>query len=231
MPELITFDYGSTLVSETYASASEGIKNIYKHLIADPYGVSPEKVCEFFEELERALDKERPATAEIMSSQLVDTAVRFGGWVTGLDSIGTEKLFWEGTVPVLTAKEGIVSLLSYIRERGVKLAVVSNYPLRGETMRLRLTEVLGADMFDAYFTSADCLFRKPSPLFYRSVCGYFGIDPENAMHCGDSYRADVGVANAVGAVGVYYKEGKKAEKDCINIDVWSEFEEMLRKAV
>ena len=91
------------------------------------------------------------------------------------------------------------ALLETLRERGYRLALVSNaldppWLLHRDLAEFRVTERLDAAVF-----SSEVGWRKPHPaIFERALDELGGIAPERALMVGDRLREDVGGGAALG---------------------------------
>lgn len=86
-------------------------------------------------------------------------------------------------------------LLEYLRSRGIRLAVVSNWD--GSLVNaMRSTGLSG--YFDAMLDSDVVGSRKPDTGIFRLACACTGVRAEEAVHVGDSPAADVAGAQAAG---------------------------------
>lgn len=96
---------------------------------------------------------------------------------------GSWKLFPE-TEPTLTR----------LRERGVELGVISNFDSR----LFSVMRGLGIDeLFDTVTTSSLAQAAKPAPKIFHLALEKHAVDPDEALHIGDSVRDDVeGAMNA-----------------------------------
>jgi HAD superfamily hydrolase (TIGR01509 family) len=84
--------------------------------------------------------------------------------------------------------EGLGVALDAVRERGVKVAVVSN----SEGMLEPLFVELGIRRhFDLIADSGRLGFEKPDPRIFEYALGAFGVRAEDALHLGDSIATDV----------------------------------------
>lgn len=88
-----------------------------------------------------------------------------------------------------------VPLLAALRERGVRLAIVSNWDSR---LRAILEERALRPWFDAVVISAEVGWRKPHPAIFAAALELLGCAPGDALHCGDSAGDDVAGARAAG---------------------------------
>jgi phosphoglycolate phosphatase len=90
---------------------------------------------------------------------------------------------------------GVVSTLGILRERGFKLACVTNKPMRFSEPLLR---GLGLAAYLDLIIGGDSLPRKkPDPLPLLYIAGEFGIEPAQLLMVGDS-PIDTGAARAAG---------------------------------
>ena len=96
--------------------------------------------------------------------------------------------------------QGILSLLTLLREKGVKLAVVSN---KQNDAVLELVK----DQFEGYFDyvigEKEGVRRKPYPDMIESCLKELGVDKEEAVYIGDS---EIDILSA-----------KNADMDCISV--------------
>ena len=111
---------------------------------------------------------------------------------------------------------GVVEGLARLREKGLRLACVTNKPEIFVTPLLKLMKLDG--WFD-YVVCGDTLARcKPDPLPLTHTCEHFGIAPQEALMIGDSMN-DVEAARAAGCpvvcVPYGYAEGRQMRaEDC-----------------
>ncbi|HYF78926.1 MAG TPA: HAD-IA family hydrolase [Symbiobacteriaceae bacterium] len=88
-----------------------------------------------------------------------------------------------------------IPLLEHLRDRGYRLAIVSNWD--GTLIdALRRTSLGG--YFDAVLDSDVVGSRKPDTRIFEVACAATGVRPEEAVHIGDSPCADVAGAQAAG---------------------------------
>ena len=93
------------------------------------------------------------------------------------------------------AYPGIDALLGTLRDRGVRLAVVSNKP---DDMTQRIVQALFADAgFEFVTGERPAAPRKPDPTGILLACRTLGVDPHDAVYVGDT-PVDVRAAAAAG---------------------------------
>ncbi len=84
--------------------------------------------------------------------------------------------------------DGAVELLRALRNRGLKLAIVSNWH---SALVPILREHGLLDYFDAVLCSGSEGYRKPHPELFRRALSRVRTSPERAVHVGDSHHDDV----------------------------------------
>lgn len=134
-----------------------------------------------------ALGQLRLECARVFASAL-------GGPVTALDDGAVRDLLLEGLR--FRAFDDVVPALAALRERGMRMAVVSNWDIS-------LHEVLAAagltGWVDVVVTSAQERVQKPDPgLFAIALRRLGGAEPSEVLHVGDDLLADVQGARAAG---------------------------------
>ena len=91
------------------------------------------------------------------------------------------------------------ALLDTLRDRGLKLALVSNAFDPPDLARDQLARMGVAQRLDAIVFSSDAGLRKPDPrIFEHALAELGGIPPERALFVGDSLAIDIAGAAAVG---------------------------------
>ena len=112
---------------------------------------------------------------------------------------GSWKLFPE-TVPTLTK----------LREQGMELGIISNFDSRLFTVMRGLGI---AKALDTVTISSLAQAAKPAPKIFQLALEKHAVDPEEAVHVGDSLRDDVEGAAKVGLQAVLLdRQGKHADR-------------------
>lgn len=86
-------------------------------------------------------------------------------------------------------------LLRGLKERGVRIAIVSTK--RGDTIEMILDRLGIADTVDLVVGSADVARHKPDPEGLLFALGQLGVEPGEALFCGDTVL-DAGAAKNAG---------------------------------
>lgn len=90
---------------------------------------------------------------------------------------------------------GAQETLLYLKNAGVKLAVVSNFDTR---LRKLLKDLNVLHVFDAVLVSSEVGFEKPDARIFKAALDQTGVGAHRAVHVGDDEDADKMGANAVG---------------------------------
>lgn len=122
-----------------------------------------------------------------------------------------EEIFWD----IIQAFEDPASYCLYgdsrptleiLKQAGYRLAIISNWSWHLP----ELCEALGlTPYFEQIFTSARLGFAKPHPEIFTRALAAMNITSNQAIHIGDSYRADVLGASGVGIQPVWLRRPEK----------------------
>ncbi|MBN1897014.1 MAG: TIGR02253 family HAD-type hydrolase [Candidatus Aenigmarchaeota archaeon] len=128
----------------------------------------------------------------------------------------------------------VVPTLIRLKERGYKLAVVSDAPRMRAWLRLASMKI--TDFFDVVVTMDDSNGKlKPDPLPYTIAMKKLGMKPEQSVFVGDNTNRDITGAKKLGMVtvlakyGEWSKPGKNAKMPDYSIKDISELLKILEK--
>ena len=93
--------------------------------------------------------------------------------------------------------------LGWLRERGFRLGSVTNRGYGGPRFRQELRDLGLAEIFEVVAISCDIGYMKPHPRIYQYALEVMGLTPEETAMVGDSLRADVEGAKALGMIAVW----------------------------
>ncbi len=108
-------------------------------------------------------------------------------------------VFKEGCMYKVAPYEGIVELLSALREKGLRLAVLSNKP-HMQTNKI-VASFFAEDTFDRVEGLKPDVPRKPDPTAALSIAESWGIDRKECIYIGDS-DTDMMTGKAAGMLTV-----------------------------
>lgn len=94
------------------------------------------------------------------------------------------RVFDENCTYQVEPYEGILDMLSALKERGIKLGVLSNKPHK-QTVKV-VHAMCGEEMFDYIQGQKDEIPRKPDPAGVYCVAEKLGVEPGNCLYIGDS---------------------------------------------
>lgn len=94
------------------------------------------------------------------------------------------EVFAEHCLYEMCAYNGIMELLRYVKERGIKIAVVSNKP---HIQAVNTTEyVFGKGYFDLILGEKEGIPKKPDPTGVLAAAKELGVKPEQCLYFGDT---------------------------------------------
>ena len=108
-----------------------------------------------------------------------------------------------------------VPTLDWLRQRGYRIGSVTNRVLGGEPFREELGHYGLLDYFEVFSISCDVGYMKPHPRIFQHALEALDVSPQEAAMVGDSLRADVGGAQALGMTAVWRRNnvGEPTEDD------------------
>jgi putative hydrolase of the HAD superfamily len=101
-------------------------------------------------------------------------------------------------LPAHTLASTTHALLELLRGRGLKLGLVSNAFDPPALLHRDLDELGIAERIDVAVFSSEVGRRKPDSLIFGHALETLGVEPERALFVGDSLKADIGGAAALG---------------------------------
>lgn len=206
-PKIVLFDYGQTLLTETFNSdPAAGIRAVMAHVTENPNGVTAEEVFAFSRQLREELwDSYRPdcAPLEIHNAQFNRYLLEYFGLSVDLRWDELDTLYWDTVSPGVPT-EHIEELLETLRRLGVRSGVISNLNYCGKTLSDRIARALPEHSFEFIMASSEYVFCKPSPRLFTLALKKARLSPEEAWFCGDSAAADVEGAARAGLTAFWY---------------------------
>jgi putative hydrolase of the HAD superfamily len=90
------------------------------------------------------------------------------------------------------------ALLESLRDRGLKLGLVSNAFDPPDLLHADLAQLGVAQRLDVAVFSSEVGRRKPDPVIFQRALDVLGVAPERALFVGDTLATDIAGARAVG---------------------------------
>jgi putative hydrolase of the HAD superfamily len=114
--------------------------------------------------------------------------------------------------------------LGALKERDLKLGVVSNTYQRGQVLREQLAETGALPYIDVAVFSSEVGLRKPHPSLFEAPLAELGVAPQEAVFVGDSLAADIRGAQAVGMLAVLTHQYRQEPVEDVSPDrtVWAQ---------
>lgn len=226
-PKAVLFDAGNTLIWLDHPYIVEllreyGVETSMEGLMEAEYGAKL-----LLDEMARAgtLDTRTRGTAffgEIFRRIGVAEA-HFGPLAQRLFARHAERNLW-GTV-----RERTTETLDALRDRGYRLAVISNADGRVESL---LDAVGLRPWFEFVIDSTTVGIDKPDPRIFRLATDRMGVDPSEAVYVGDIYEIDVQGARAAGMRAILVDPlWRWNELDCARVRGIHELPETLERMV
>jgi putative hydrolase of the HAD superfamily len=102
--------------------------------------------------------------------------------------------------------DGVQDTLETLHRRGVRIGVVSDYPVAPKLAGIGLTDF----PFAALVNSEEVGALKPHPAPFQKASELLGMDPEKILHVGDREDCDVAGAQLAGFRAALFHRGKSA---------------------
>ncbi len=102
-----------------------------------------------------------------------------------------------------TVFPGAIDMLRTLRERGMKLGILTNG--FAETHREKIALLQIGELFDAVFIADEVGMLKPDPLLFAHACTQLGAPPMRGAMVGDRYDRDIRGALDAGMFAVWLK--------------------------
>lgn len=135
-------------------------------------------------------------------------------------------LYWDTVIELMEPEPGMISLLSRMKERGIRLGIGSDMTAYIQYKKLEKLGVL--QYLDFIVTSEEAGAEKPMPRFFELCVRKAGCRPEECVFIGDSLKKDVIGSAQSGLIGTWYNPGRKEAKEAEGYPVITSFHDYLR---
>jgi putative hydrolase of the HAD superfamily len=194
----VLFDWDGTIVSngpgavDVAASAVDAYAR--KYLGVDAAG------GEFGRAFQSVLPAYTPGetSASPTIGRVIGEAMTWLGWSCGTNDVeACSRLFFDEHMRYQEVYDDARALLSSLKFRGYRVAVVSNAIFPGHFFQTRMNELGLAGYIESFVSSADVGLAKPNPAPFHRALADLGVQPHDAIFVGDSPVTDIpGARNA-----------------------------------
>ncbi len=203
--EIVLFDLDDTLHDDTYAyhNAAEEVARE----VAAEHGIDALALKDAY--IAAAEGFWHRLSADDLKVKLA--SLRASMWQSALESVGagddpelakrSAERYNAYRVKYFTLFPGAIELLRALRERGMKLGIVTNG--LSETHREKIALLQISEYFDAIFLSDEVGMVKPDPLLFAHACHTLGGAPARSAMVGDRYDRDIAGALEAGLYTVW----------------------------
>lgn len=207
-PKMILFDVGGTLFNDGKCCPVDGFSKL--RLCADNPEVTDDATLaalwdEYLAEVGFVLRSKSGLRLDVPLTAVLKYATMHAGLHFGVSTARQEEIFdrYNSTRNVL---DGVPELLDTIDSLGIRLAVISNNMMSGDSIALSVKHWIPSAKFEFCLTSADLLFTKPTSSIFTAAAGYAHLDPSDCWYCGDGRIPDVDGARGCGMTPVLIDE-------------------------
>jgi len=201
---VVLFDLDDTLHDDTYAYTNAA-EEVARELAAE-HGIDALALkAAYIAEAEGFWHRLSPLDLQVKLANL-----RASMWQSALESVGVDdaelahrsaERYNAYRVKYFTLFPGAIDVLRSLRERGMKLGIVTNG--LSETHREKIALLQISEYFDAIFLSDEVGMVKPDPLLFAHACRTLGGAPAHAAMVGDRYDRDVRGAMEAGLYTIW----------------------------
>jgi HAD superfamily hydrolase (TIGR01549 family) len=146
---------------------------------------------------------------------------------TDNDSLEAENVMMRAThtfIPV----EGAEETLTYFKDHGYKIGVLSNTSYRGSVVKGLLEDVGFDHLIDVVVSSADVGYKKPHDYAYNAVVEALGARPQDCFFAGDSEDKDFLGPRRFGMRGSFLIDPSRPSRECGIVSSISEIPSFFR---
>jgi FMN phosphatase YigB (HAD superfamily) len=210
---VVSFDFFDTLLCRLCAEPSELFIEVGRRLAARGLFKQALAPVEFKSVRMAADDRARKLAAANKKSTeitLADIYAQLGAVVSDPASALEVEMEVERAFAFLNPSTA--SLAAHLRERGFKIALISDtYFTREQILSLMREIGLSPELFDALLLSNEAGSAKWDGGLFREAFVRFGIHASELVHIGDNFHADVLMPGQLGVNAVYYHRTTAAQ--------------------
>ena len=236
-PKMIMFDYGQTLINEQKFDGVKGTAAVMEYAAENKYGRTPEQVQAEADAINNEIGRFDPAKRHLFQFEIPQ--VPFSAYLYESQGIKlsipyseTARIFWDAASPGVPT-EGIEEFLRFLKEEGIRTAVISNISYNGTALAERINRMLPENEFEFIIASSEYVFRKPNRRIFELALEKAGLQAEEVWYIGDQYECDIKGAGQAGIFPVWYTAAidfeQDMEQDALKVNSWCDLMDYIRK--
>ena len=204
-PKMILFDVGGTLFEGGKFSALNGLAQLRKRA-TNPEVTDDEALAQMWDEYMAEIGSHWSESGIKLDMPLT-SALKYITMNAGLRfdiSMAQQEEIFDRYNSDRRVFDGIPELFDVMKEKGIRLAIISNNAMSGEGLALAIKQWIPTAEPEFVLTSADLLFAKPDKSIFIAAANYAHLDPADCWYCGDGRVPDVDGSFNSGMVPVFY---------------------------
>ena len=236
-PKMIMFDYGQTLINEEPFNGVKGTEAVLKYAVKNKYGKTATEIQEYANQLNKEIGRFDPYKRhlfqyEIPNHMFTKYLYESKGIEIALSSEEIDDVFWDAAAPGSPTK-GILEFLTFLKQVGIRTAVISNISYSGNAVNRRINKCLPDNDFEFILATSEYLYRKPNKRIFDLALEKAGLKPEEVWYIGDQYECDIKGAKDAGMIPIWYIGAIDMEyepvDDVLMIKEWKELQEYIKR--
>ena len=232
-PAMILFDYGGTILREPDVDFLRGERAVFRHVIKNPRGLTPEALSRFEGQLFRSWDPARGMGFEPGELQLLRFKYEYNEIELDVSLAEAENILWDNACPLSDdcRTPHIADALAALRDAGIRSGVISNISWSAAALRRRIDLLLPHNDFE--FVIASCAYgvRKPDRRLFELALRKARLSADQVWFCGDTFETDVVGAASAGMLPILYSGKGRApgadDPDYLAISDWRQLTELI----
>jgi len=235
-PKMILFDYGQTLVSQEQFDGIAGNKAVLEKCVINPNNISAEVIASLANEMNKEIGRYDPKTSHLCLTEVHNHSFQnylydYFGLTKTVSNLELETTFWDAASPGKPTIH-IEEFLSYLKNKNIRSAVISNISFSGQALEKRISTLLPQNDFEFILATSEYVFRKPQKRIFELAARKAHLEPNEMWYCGDNGICDVDGAKAAGFFPVWYKGAYEGynftpRNECLIVSDWRELIEIL----
>jgi putative hydrolase of the HAD superfamily len=199
--EAVLFDWGGTLDDGAWSDEIALQANRAGLEAIGRTDVDPQSVNAWFEANEDVFRLD--SIDEVDFAEITRTCLGTLGCALDDDGIEAYMHAWHGSVGGdVRVHPDAPELFDGVRERGLKMGLISNTFSPGRFLRPQLRQQGLDAALDVVVLSSDHGKRKPHPEIFRAALDELGVEPDRAVFVGDRPETDIAGAHGIGMTTV-----------------------------